>query len=100
MAVIHNPGPAAAKKANTMNSGKVKICQFGQKRYQTIMPAKIRSEIRKSTKLVMTELAGTIIRGKYTFEIRLALLTRLWLAVESAVEKNIQGSMAAKTIRL
>lgn len=52
----------------------------------------------KSTKLVITALAGTIIRGKYTLDIRLALPTRLLLASLSALLKKCQGNMATKTI--
>ncbi len=54
-------------------------------------------EIKKSTKLDITALAGTIILGKYTLDIKLLLVTRLLLLSVSAVEKNCQGSMAAST---
>jgi hypothetical protein len=36
-------------------------------------------------------------RGKYTFEMRLALPIKLLLDSEKAFAKNCQGSMAAKT---
>jgi hypothetical protein len=57
------------------------------------------NEIKKSIKLVITELAGMIRRGKYTFETKLVLLIRLLLASESAVEKNCQGNIPVSTNR-
>ena len=54
-------------------------------------------DMRKSTKLTITELVGMTRRGKYTFEMRLALPIKLLLDSEKAFAKNCQGSMAAKT---
>jgi len=54
--------------------------------------------MRKSIKLVMIELAGTISLGKYTFEIKLAFPIRLLLLSVRAFEKNCHGSNQAKTI--
>jgi hypothetical protein len=38
------------------------------------------------------------VQAKLTLEIKLALPTRLWLAEDRELEKNIQGSMAANTM--
>src|SRR5438477_12003326 len=54
-------------------------------------------DIIKSTKLVITLLAGTTTRGKYIFDIRFALLTRLLPLSKSAVEKNCHGSIPQNT---
>src|SRR5438105_5391741 len=56
------------------------------------------SEMAKSTKETMTELAGTINRGKYTFEIRLAFVINELLPSEREVANNCHGSIAAKTM--
>src|SRR5256885_14769730 len=56
------------------------------------------NEIAKSTKETMTELAGTIIRGKYTFEIKFAFVTSELLPSAREVANNCHGSIAAKTI--
>ncbi len=45
----------------------------------------------------MTELAGIVIRGKYTFEISDELVIRLLLLSEIAVAKNCHGSMPQNT---
>src|SRR5215475_4518671 len=92
-----SPAPNADPKASAIKIGSVNNLQSGRKPYQTIIKAINTSVIRKSTKLVMTDPAGTISRGKYILEIKLAFPTRLLLASLSAVEKNCQGSMAAKT---
>src|SRR2546430_16642111 len=63
----------------------------------TIISAIKPAEITKSTRLVITLLAGTTNRGKYTLEIMLALVTRLLPLSASAVEKNCQGSRPQKT---
>src|SRR4029077_5410403 len=55
-------------------------------------------EMAKSTKETMTELAGTINRGKYTFEMRLALVMRELLPSEREVANNCHGSIAANTM--
>ncbi len=60
----HNPAPMAAPKASAMNSGRDRIRQSGQYLYQAIIATKIEKEIRRSTKPVMTEAAGTMRRGK------------------------------------
>jgi hypothetical protein len=58
---------------------------------------RITPEIKKSTKLVITELAGIIRRGKYIFEIRLALPIRELLVSDKALAKNCHGRTAEKT---
>jgi hypothetical protein len=60
---------------------------------------RISIEIAKSTRLVMTELAGIIIRGKYTLVIRLEFPTKLRLASLKELDKNCQGSIPTKTMR-
>ena len=52
--------------------------------------------IKKSTMLVITALAGTIRRGKYTLEMRLELPIRLLLASAREVAKNCQGSSSPR----
>src|SRR5208282_5376245 len=89
--------PKLAAKARAINSGSVRSRRSGAKRYHTIKRAISPRVIRKSTKLVMTEPAGTMRRGKYILEIRLALPIRLLLDSLRAVEKNCQGSIAAMT---
>ena len=58
----------------------------------------IQKEIPRSTILVITELAGIIILGKYTLVMRFALPTRLPLLSLSALLKNCQGNIPANTI--
>src|SRR5665647_1445690 len=96
-AAIHNPAPIAAANATKMNRGRVSMRRLGANPYQTISPTKMIPEIRKSAKLTITALAGITRRGKYTFEIIPALLIRLSPAPLNALEKNCQGSRAAKT---
>src|SRR6185437_4776096 len=50
--------------------------------------------IAKSTSAANTAANGTMIRGKYTLEMRLALRTRLVLDRLMAVEKKVQGRSA------
>src|SRR5258708_914244 len=65
-----------------------------------MITTRIAKEIRKSTKLVITEPAGIIRRGKYTLETRFAFWIRLLLDSVIEVEKNCQGSIAAYTSTL
>ncbi|KJV05515.1 hypothetical protein VZ94_17640 [Methylocucumis oryzae] len=58
--------------------------QLGIKWYHIIKAIRIKIEIEKSTKLTTTALIGIIKRGKYTFDTRLALLTRLLLHSDKA----------------
>src|SRR5215472_13621824 len=90
-AETHKPIPKEAANASSTNKGRNATFTGGTKRYQTISTARNIAEIRKSTKLVITLLAGTTRRGKYTFEIRLELATRLLPLSERAVAKNCQG---------
>src|ERR1700675_2618134 len=92
-----SPAPSEAPIANAMKSGSVTTRQSGRNPYQNINSAIRPRVIRKSANAVITELPGTISRGKYTFEIRLALPTRLVLDSLNAVEKNCHGNMAANT---
>src|ERR1700677_1020678 len=52
--------------------------------------------IKKSTKPTTTLLAGTTRRGKYIFDTRFELVTRLLPLSDNAVEKNCQGSSPQK----
>lgn len=63
-AVRYNPIPNAQVKASKMNSGKKIICQEGMNPYQINMADMIINDMPRSTRLVITELAGIIIRGK------------------------------------
>src|SRR5674476_717821 len=96
-AEIHNPAPIAEANATKINNGKVSMRRLGANPYQIISPTRIIPEIRKSTKLTITALAGITRRGKYSFEIIPALLIRLSPAPLNALEKNCHGSSAAKT---
>src|SRR5260221_921262 len=80
-----------------MNTGNRKIRDDGAKCRNTIITSKMPKEIAKSTKLVITAEAGTIIRGKYTFDIRFVLEIRLLPASDRAVEKNWHGRRPLKT---
>ena len=91
------PGPIAATKVMVMKSGRVTVRQSGTNRYHIISIARKPLAIRKSTRLVITALAGTTRRGKYTFEIRLELAIRLLLLSDNELEKNCQGNSPQKT---
>ncbi len=71
--------------------------QPGTKLYQNINTTKIAKEIKKSTKLTITVLAGIIIRGKYILVSMLEFVIRELLASLKDVEKNCHGSIAAYT---
>src|SRR5437867_9707260 len=90
--VKYKPVPILVKKVNKINNGKKTIFQFGTYLNHTNNTHNSAREIRKSIQLVITEAVGMINRGKYTFEIRLELPTRLLLHSLSALEKNNQGS--------
>ena len=81
-----------------MNAGSASRFQIGGNRNQSIRPARITSETRKSTSETSTDPEGTMIRGKYTFEIMSRFVTTLCPDAERALEKNCQGSRAAKTM--
>jgi len=98
-AVRYKPIPNAQVKANKINRGKNIICQEGMKPYQANNKSMMQNDIPRSTKLVITELAGMIILGKYTLVIKLELPTKLPLASLKALLKNCQGSIPANTIR-
>jgi hypothetical protein len=57
--------------------------------------SRTRKPIARSTRPGRTLASGMIRRGKYTFEIRLALPTRLPLAAVTAFVKYIHGSSPA-----
>ena len=50
--------------------------------------------IPKSISAVTIDATGSISRGKYTFVIKFRLLTKLWVDLFIAPEKNIHGSKA------
>ena len=58
----------------------------------------ITNEIPRSTRLVITELAGMISLGKYTLVIRFELPISDPLLSLNALLKNCQGSIPANTI--
>src|SRR5438477_6002705 len=79
------PAPADASRAIAVKMGNASNATPGQTLYHTIKIASSAIENAKSTNETMTELAGTIRRGKYTLEIRFALLIRLLLPSVSEV---------------
>jgi hypothetical protein len=85
--------------AKRKNSGKTNIPQVGTIPNQAISPSRSKKANKKSTAGAITLARGTINRGKYTFVIKLALLTRPVALRERAVLKYVQGSRAvyAKT---
>src|SRR4029077_6095003 len=97
-AVTHNAGPILARNASRTKAGRISMPQPGGYRYHAINTSRIEKEIRKSTKAATTVAVGTISLGKYTLLIRFALLIRLLEASLNPVEKNVHGSMPAKTI--
>jgi hypothetical protein len=80
-----------------MNTGNKHRRHVGQKLYQIISPNMTAAEIKKSIKLTARELTGMTKRGKYILEIRLVFAIKLLLAPINELEKNCQGSIAAKT---
>jgi hypothetical protein len=62
--VIYKPIPKDVRKAKTIKMGKASRLIGGTNRYTKNITININREIAKSTKLVITELAGMIIRGK------------------------------------
>src|SRR5262245_16496761 len=69
-AEIHKPIPNEAANAIIANSGASSASRPGGNRYQISNSASRPHEIRRSTKLVITLLAGIVTRGKYTVETR------------------------------
>ena len=59
-----------------------------------IKPASTVEATMKSIKAANTYVSGKISRGKCTLVTRLKWLTRLLVAVDSAVAKNVHGSSA------
>src|SRR5437867_12176632 len=96
-AASHKPGPMAAANAISVNSGRAIIRQSGTNRYHTSSRARKPPAIKKSTRLVITALAGTTRRGKYIFDTRFELTIRLLLLSDSELEKNCQGNSPQKT---
>src|SRR5580698_4443266 len=84
-------------KVSRINAGNTRICQPGAKEYQNMSTASIPTVMAKSTILVTTAPVGISSRGKYTFEIKLALPMRLLDDSVRAVEKNCHGSSAVYT---
>ncbi len=80
-----------------MKHGSTSQCQVGHCPYQTDKPVKRTSTTAKSTRATPTEERGTSKRGKYTFEMRLALPTRLPLEPDRAAAKSCQGRSPART---
>ena len=97
MADIQIPTAMAAAKTITVKTGIATSLQDGQKLYQIMRPIRIIPDMRKSTKLTITELVGMTRRGKYTFEMRLAFPIKLLLDSDKALAKNCQGNRADKT---
>ena len=63
----------------------------------TTSAIRIAKLIAKSTNATMIDAAGKIIRGKYIFEMRLALTIMLLLDSVRAFAKNCHGIIAEKT---
>ena len=63
-AVRYKPIPNAQVKASKTNNGKKMICQDGNTPYQMNIAVMITNDMARSTRLVITELAGMIILGK------------------------------------
>ena len=63
-AVRYKPTPKAHKNASTIKMGRKIICHQGIYLNQANIPNNMINEIAKSTRLVITELAGMIILGK------------------------------------
>ena len=63
-AVRYRPTPNAHTKANSINKGRKIICQEGMNWYHTHIAIIMMKDIPRSTRLVITELAGMIILGK------------------------------------
>jgi hypothetical protein len=62
-AVSHKPTPKLAKNAITINKGRKTRLMDGTVRYHKRRINIIPSEIKKSTRLVITDAAGMIMRG-------------------------------------
>ncbi len=85
-------------KASKTKIGRKIMCHDGKNPYHKNMSNKRQKEIPRSTRLVMTELAGMIILGKYTLVIRFALPINELLDSLNALLKNCHGSIPANTI--
>src|SRR5437588_11189639 len=72
------PTARAVPTANMKKAGKSMTAAIvGVTRYHAIIPSSNTNDNRKSNIGVRTDAIGITIRGKYTFRIRLASLTRL-----------------------
>src|SRR5690606_12689006 len=96
-AAIHSPTENDAANAKMMKTGRKRILIGGTNLYHPIRTINSNPQIKKSTRLTITLLVGTMSRGKYTLEIRLVLLTRLCPLSANAVAKNCHGNIAQKT---
>src|SRR5713226_736902 len=94
-AANHKPAPRAVASASNNNAGSKSIRHVGTIWYHAIMTSSSTKVIRKSTRLTTMEVAGTIRRGKKTFEIKFALLSSEALLSENEFAKNCHGSNAA-----
>jgi hypothetical protein len=96
-AAIHIPTPSEAPNMSNTKAGK-KIIVIAGVTWNQIIRAKSKTvDIKKSTKPEITLLIGTMILGKYTFEIRLVLATKLFPLSAIEAEKNCQGSIPQRT---
>ena len=73
------------------------MAREGVKLYHNIRRPRSAREIKKSTALTMTELAGTIRRGKYTLLIRRDSAIREFELSCIALAKYCHGSIAENT---
>src|SRR3954447_1828149 len=92
-----SPNPNASAAATMIGSGSQISVQESGTEYQTYITSTSASVTAMSTIPASTDDAGTIMRGKYTFEIRCALPIRLLLELVRPVEKNVHGTSAAMT---
>src|SRR5512140_3108756 len=89
------PTPVAVRIISRSNAGTIGIAiHDGVTWYQIIMTASTMHDTAKFTSPDRTDTIGMMRRGKYTFVIRLLLLTSDALAAEKALEKYIHGISA------
>src|SRR3972149_9365006 len=78
----HMPKPTAFRSVTPMMTGASNTPGPSATPYQSIIARRTAKPMRKSMSAAMAELAGIMSRGKYTFETRLAPVTKLvvdWL---------------------
>jgi hypothetical protein len=79
------------------SAGNNASCQPGAMPYQIISSSSTVKDIAKSTALTSIVLAGTMRRGKYTFDSKWPFVIKLLLHSLSAFEKKNHGNNPEKT---